>query len=116
MAKILIAEDEENLRELVTRMLNIFNHEVIATENGQEALNYLQSNQVDALITDEQMPKMRGYELIKTLRSNNYHLPIMLISGTADYKNAKEAGANMFLRKPFNISDFKSVLDELLKE
>ena len=116
MAKILVAEDEPGIREIIKRYITLFKHEPHLVTNGQEAFDYLQSNQVDALITDEQMPKMRGYELIKTLRSNNYHLPIMLISGTADYKNAKEAGANMFLRKPFNISDFKSVLDELLKE
>jgi CheY-like chemotaxis protein len=116
MAKILVAEDEPGIREIIKRYITLFKHEPHLVTNGQEAFDYLQSNQADALITDEQMPKMRGYELIKTLRANNYNLPIILMSGTANYKEAKEAGANMFIQKPISISDFKSALDELLKE
>ena len=78
---ILVLDDDEAIRVLHARMLGRAGHEVDTGDNGDAGWKALQAKQYDLLITDNDMPKMSGEELIQKIRSESMVLPIILASG-----------------------------------
>jgi len=107
MAKtILIVDDSESIREIVSFTLENEGYNVLVGEDGQDALKHLNDKPIDLILTDLHMPVMNGIEFIKTVRANkNYkNVPILFLtteSQTAKKMEAKEAGATGWIIKPF---------------
>lgn len=106
MATILLAEDEEPLRETLRRVLQLAGHEVAAVGNGAEALHALHGGLcADLLIADIRMPVMDGIELALAMARDRPHLPILLMTGYAE-QGARASGLEVLIRgvlaKPFS--------------
>lgn len=120
MAKVLVAEDLEELRRLIVSVLELEEHEVTSVENGLEAMEALKSVEVELLITDLIMPEMDGLKLIEWTREHYKDLRIIAISGGKAVipgvylKAARDAGANAVLPKPFGNKDLLETVKEVL--
>ncbi|MBT5874499.1 MAG: SpoIIE family protein phosphatase [Candidatus Latescibacteria bacterium] len=105
--RILIADDDQDIRMLLGRMLEGWDHEVLSVSNGQEALSALENDSISLVISDWMMPEMDGPELCRRIRAANLGRYVYIILLTArDAKNdlihGMEAGADDFVTKPFN--------------
>ena len=103
---ILIVDDSESIREVVSFTLESAGHQVMKAENGQDALKFLDGTRIDLMITDLHMPIMDGIELIKNVRANGSYQFIPILFLTTESQNekkmqAKEAGATGWIVKPF---------------
>ncbi len=118
--KILFVEDSPTMRRIIMNSLNrIGFSQVIDAENGVDALEKLEYEEVDLIITDWNMPEMDGEELVKTLRSTpKYkHTPILMITTRGmqdDVLNAIRIGVNGYIVKPFTPEILDKKLSELL--
>ena len=115
--RILVAEDSPTSRTLIKNVLESAGYEVVTKNDGQEAITYLMTNKVDALVSDIEMPRLNGFELTRKVRSDDKYrdLPIVLVtslSSREDMEKGIEAGANSYIIK----SQFdQSVLIETIK-
>lgn len=118
-ATILLAEDDPDIREMVRMMLKDAGYSVVVVENGQIALDRLDSGmEFDLLITDIMMPEMDGLELASVLSRQKMGLPILFYSGysTRDVPDSELQGAPVdFLKKPFGPQDMLDRVSRLLK-
>jgi CheY-like chemotaxis protein len=109
MARILLAEDEDSLRELVARALTQDGHEVVANCDGAAALDALlrDGGRYDLLLTDIRMPVMDGIALALAASRDYPALPILLMTGYADQRE-RAAGLELLIRdviaKPFTLA------------
>ncbi len=109
MARILLAEDEESLRDLVVRALTLDGHEVVANCDGAEALEALSRDRgrFDLLLTDIRMPVMDGIALALAAGRDYPALPILLMTGYADQRE-RAFGLELLIRdviaKPFTLT------------
>ncbi|NLK14786.1 MAG: response regulator [Bacteroidales bacterium] len=104
--KILIVDDSESIREVVSFTLENAGHEVVKAVDGQDALKYLDGQKYDLIITDLHMPNLNGIELIKKVRTIEEYkfIPILFLtteSQTAKKMEARDAGATGWIVKPF---------------
>lgn len=107
MKKIMTVDDSKTMREMLMFTLKNAGYEVVEAEDGQAAFNWLQTNKVDLVITDLNMPNMDGIQLIKNLRTNdNYKFtPILMLTTESDDSKkgeGKTAGATGWIVKPFD--------------
>lgn len=123
MKRILLIEDNNSFRRLVTRLLTRGGYEAVAMENGRAGLKALRkSGPFDLLITDIVMPEIEGIDLIGQVREHHPDIPIIAISGGGrnspdDYlKMAQKLGANATLAKPFANSELLSLVQKMLEE
>lgn len=103
MAKILIVDDEEVIRQTLQEILEYENYEVATAPEGQTALRLLMEDTYDVVISDIKMPKMNGIELLEKAKEQGIGAPFIMISGHADIDTAVDAtkkGAYDFLEKP----------------
>ena len=120
MAKILIAEDERQLLEVMSRTVNLMGHSVIKSRNGRVAWEILCDNpDIELLITDVSMPEMDGPELVTRIRQdrNLSDIPILIMSGVIrarDISNLLKVGATAFLPKPLSIKDLRDFINKNL--
>lgn len=110
--KALVAEDSSTSRLFIKALLEQYRFNVIAVENGQEALSMLESDpDIRLLITDHNMPLINGYDLVRMLRQNTRFQDLVIIGLSAEGDNALSArfikmGANDFIKKPFYHEEF----------
>jgi diguanylate cyclase (GGDEF)-like protein len=107
--KILVVDDEEQMRKLIASLLSTKGHQCVTANNGLEALDKIMEAKYDALITDIVMPEMDGIALTKELSKHYQNLPVMVMTGhTEDYsaETAIASGAREFISKPFSITEF----------
>ncbi len=121
MARILIAEDEESVRALVTRALSQDGHEVIATADGAEALEVLnrEAGRFDLLLTDIKMPVMDGIALALATARDYPALPILLMTGYADQRERAvglEALVRDVIAKPFTLAEIRFAVAAVLAQ
>ncbi|MFO7558212.1 MAG: response regulator [Desulfobacterales bacterium] len=115
---ILVVDDEEIIRRLIQRALQISGYLYSSASSGEEALKILENKKVDVVITDITMPGMTGIELVRMVRER-YDSDVIIMTGyTADfaYEEAIEEGANDFIQKPINIKEFMIRLKRVLRE
>lgn len=118
MFNILVVEDDKNLRKLITTCLKKNNYTPFEANDGEEALEMLDKQYIDLIITDVMMPKMDGFELIKELRMSEYKLPILLITAKDSIQDKKEGfllGADDYMVKPINIEELLLRVKVLLR-
>lgn len=106
MAKILIAEDEPDIRELVAFTLRFAGHEVTTVSNGEEAVQSAFQIIPDLILMDVRMPRMTGYDACRLMKANAtlQDIPVLFLSAKGqDFEIAAglEAGAEEYLLKPF---------------
>ena len=103
--KILVAEDDADIRGLLTYRLGRAGHEVVAASNGVEAWELYQEESPDMLVLDLMMPMMTGLEVVKLVRERGDQVPILLLTASVQEEHMSggfEAGVDDFMRKPFN--------------
>ena len=118
MFKILVVEDDKNLRKLIVTCLEKASYTVFETHNGEEALDLMDKEYVDLIVTDIMMPEMDGYELIKSLREANYNTPILIITAKEDIDDKRQGfnlGADDYMVKPINIDELILRVKSLLR-
>ncbi len=102
--RILLVEDERELSKAIKTMLVMSGYEVSQAFDGLEALELIDQNFYDGIISDIMMPKMDGITLLKTIRNNNNDTPVLLLTAKGQVEDKVEgldAGANDYLSKPF---------------
>ena len=106
MAKILIAEDERDIRDLIAFTLRFAGYEVAAAANGEEAVQLAPRENPDLILMDVRMPRMTGYEACRILKANPdlKDIPIVFLSAKgqeSEIQTGMEVGAEEYLLKPF---------------
>ena len=102
--RLLLAEDEKELSNALTVILKHNHYSVDPVYNGQDALEYLESENYDAAILDVMMPKMDGITVLKTIRSRGNKLPVLILTAKAEIDDrvlGLDSGADDYLTKPF---------------
>lgn len=118
--KVLFAEDSPTMRRIIVNSLkSIGFSDIIEAENGVDALNKLEGQVVDLIITDWNMPEMNGEELVKILRQNGQfkNTPILMITTRGmkdDVITAIKAGVNGYVVKPFTPDILKKKIENIL--
>lgn len=118
MFNILIVEDDKNLRKLIVTCLKKSGYNTYEAVNGNEALDILDKNYINLIVSDVMMPQMDGFELTKELRESQYNIPILLITAKSDIKDKKQGfllGADDYMVKPINIEELILRVQVLLK-
>ena len=118
MFKILIAEDDRELRQLFAHILTKSGYFTHSVSNGQEALDTLDKDYYDLLISDIMMPVLDGYELVRLLRSSGNQMPIMIITAKDAFDDMREgfnSGADDYMIKPININEMVLRVGVLLR-
>lgn len=117
--KVLIVDDEQQLRRLFMRSLGKAGYDVSEAKDGAEALALVQAQRFDLVISDVQMPDIDGMQLLQALRAFDPGLPVALVSGSFDDlapQRAKELGAFACLAKPVAFQDLHRVAALALAE
>jgi len=120
MPRILIVEDDENVRQFICRILKNEGYEVVETENGNVGIRMYREQPFDLVITDLFMPDKEGLEIITELKHNYPDAKIIAMSGggqvlASDYLIiAKSLGALTTISKPFTINDFLTTVKNAL--
>ncbi|MBN2548441.1 MAG: response regulator [Anaerolineales bacterium] len=107
MAKILIADDERDIRDLIAFTLGFAGHEVIPTANGEEAYQTALKVIPDLILLDVRMPRMTGYEACRELKKHDStkDIPVIFLSAKgqeSEVRTGIEAGADEYILKPFS--------------
>jgi DNA-binding response OmpR family regulator len=122
MAKILIIEDEKDIRQLVIYTLQYAGYQVVAGVNGEEAVALAKQERPDLILMDVRMPRMDGYQAAQLIKNDELtqHIPIVFLSAKgqeSEVEHGFEVGAEDYLIKPFNptelIDRIRSVVDEI---
>ncbi len=116
--RILVADDEQVIRDLIFQVLRMKGHEIILATNGKEAVAQAASDSFDAIFLDAVMPELDGFEAFKQIRSRDPHAVVVIMTGFAVEEGIREAmvlGAFDFLYKPFNIVELMMILEKMKK-
>ena len=116
--KILLAEDEPSLGQIIKESLETRNFEVLLCEDGEEAYSTFLSENPLLLVLDVMMPKMDGFTLAKKIRKENQNIPIIFLtakSQTEDVVEGFNLGGNDYLKKPFSMEELIVRINALLK-
>jgi CheY-like chemotaxis protein len=117
MAKVLVVEDDPDVRELVVMALEESGYEVLGAQHGREAIQMLlDPNGVGLLLLDMRMPVMDGWQFSAHLRSDpalraQQHLPVIVLTAAADAAQwAADVGAASYIAKPFDLATLRRVV------
>ena len=119
MPRILVAEDDDAVREFVSRALTLQGHQVTAVPDGGRALEALQADSYDLLLTDIVMPGLDGIALALKVAKSYPDLPVLLMTGYAAERQRAhnlEALISRVLLKPFTLSEVCATVAEVLEE
>lgn len=117
-AKILIVDDERDLVDAYVRLLERAGHRCISAFDAHEAIELIDSETPDLVLTDLSLPDSNGIEVVRHARAKAALLPIIVMSGnntSGINEAARAAGANLCLLKPVSIAELKRVIDDALK-
>lgn len=116
--RILLAEDEENIRDIVKLNLELENYEVVETDNGKDAINLFREQFFDLIILDVMMPEMNGFEVCEQIRLSNTEVPVIFLTAkdtSQDRVAGLKKGADDYLTKPFTLEELLLRIQNLLK-
>ncbi len=116
--RILLVEDEDNLRDTIKLNLELEGYHIIAVNNGLDALQYARSERFNLVILDIMLPKMNGLEVCQRLQIENKDIPVLFLSAknaTEDRIAGLKMGAQDYLTKPFNLEELLLRVGILIK-
>ncbi|MDX2078782.1 MAG: response regulator [bacterium] len=121
MAKILIAEDERDIRELITFTLTFAGHEITQAANGAEAVELAQTVLPDLIMLDVRMPRMTGYEACRAIKQIDTikDIPVVFLSAKGqddEVSDGLDSGAIDYIMKPFSPTELADKIGKLLKK
>lgn len=114
--RILIADDEEIVRNLLAEALRSYDYEIDLVENGVEAIGHIDRRSYDLIITDYMMSKMDGLELTRRIRSKYPSTPILVVTGNGPIHDLLKSGATACIMKPFNILELQNMVKIILNK
>ncbi|MGZ6292573.1 MAG: sigma-54-dependent transcriptional regulator [Syntrophales bacterium] len=117
--RVLVVDDEEAIRELLTDYLNKFGYEVVCAANGREAMQKYVKGHFDIVLSDFVMSPMNGLELLAEIRKIDPDAIFIMITGYPSIDSAMEAmkkGAKDYITKPFNIDEIRLKMERVLLE
>lgn len=120
MAKILVAEDERDIRDLLAFTLQFAGHQVVVVSNGEEAWQAAPQVMPDLILMDVRMPRMTGFEACERIKADPQlrHIPVVFLSAKgqeAEIQAGLRAGAAEYLLKPFAPDELSRKVGELLE-
>lgn len=119
MANILIVDDEQSYRQLLSLVFQEEGHELRTAMNGRQALEEVQREPADVIVSDVKMPDMDGIELLRALRDTLPDIGVILMTAFASVDTAREAfklGADDFIQKPFDVEELKLIVRKTLEK
>ncbi|MDQ1524815.1 MAG: two-component system, NtrC family, response regulator PilR [Pyrinomonadaceae bacterium] len=118
MANILIVDDEQGMRQLLSLVFGRAGHQVRAAENGRRAVEMLREAAADLIVSDVRMPDMGGIELLRAARELSPDVAVVMMTAFATVETAREAfklGADDFIQKPFDVDELKLIVEKALE-
>jgi CheY-like chemotaxis protein len=112
--RILLVDDQKSVRETISLVLRLDDHTVIEAEDGLAALGLFMRDHFDLVITDFEMPIMKGNELAARIKQHSPAQPILMITAYAERLADSDNPVDGILDKPFHLQDLRQVLAELL--
>ena len=115
--RILVVDDEEALRTVLSSELEGEGYQVASAGDGQEAINVLTSKEFDLILLDIKMPNVDGFEVLKFVKERHPKTKVIMLTGFADLKNAiesKKLGAEDFVSKPYDLVDLLTTVERVL--
>jgi len=116
-ARILVIDDDENIRDVMIDMLEYMKHTVSQAASGEEGIEVFKKNEFDLVITDLGMPGISGWEVTKICKSLKPQIPVVMISGWGnqlDDELVRQSGLDAIMAKPFEINKIKIMIQEVL--
>lgn len=116
MMRILIAEDEDQLRRVVKMAMEHVGYQVDAVQNGKEAVEHAANNAYDVIILDIMMPEMDGLEALRRIRASGDHTYVIMLTAMSevdDRVTGLDAGADDYITKPFSLKELLARLRSL---
>ena len=118
MFRILVVEDDAELRGLFRRVLEKNGYEALEAADGQQALDVLDENYIDLIISDIMMPVMDGYELVRSLREADISIPVLMITAKDAFDDMRRgflSGTDDYMVKPVNVNEMVLRVGALLR-
>ena len=118
MSRILVADDESLMREFLTETLISQNYEVVSAENGEQAIEFINNDTCDLILTDYKMPKYTGIDVLKKAREKMPDCKVIIMTAYGTVENAVEAmklGAFDYIVKPFSLDEILILVKRVLK-
>lgn len=118
MFNILVVEDDKSLRRLISATLKQNGYNILIAEDGEEAINVMDKEHIDLIISDIMMPNLNGYDFIKTLRNASYTMPILIVTAKEMFEDKKkgfDVGADDYMVKPIDINELILRIKALLR-
>lgn len=117
MFRILVVEDNKNLRTLMSARLKQAGYQAFQAEDGEKALEVLDSEQIDLIISDIMMPGIDGYQLTEMLRRAKYDMPILMVTAKESFEDKEKGfrvGTDDYMVKPINMNEMILRVEALL--
>jgi len=117
--QILIVDDSKDLTHVIADFLSMYGYQVHTALNGYDALQCMDSQPIQIVVSDIHMPRMDGFTLMGEIKARYPKVPIVLITGFSvgeAQKMAFERGANAFVAKPFKLKELKNVIESVSQE
>lgn len=116
MARVLIVEDQPDIRNMLRLRLELYDHQVEEAENGRQGVDMAMAHPYDMILMDMHMPVMDGHAAVRELRRRHYPGPVVAVTASAmvrDAHQALEEGCDAFIMKPIG-EDFEERIQSLL--
>ncbi len=118
-SKILVVDDEDALRTVLSIGLTSEGYNVSTASDGDEAISGLQKETFDLVVLDIKMPRMNGFEVLKFVKEKHPETKVVMLTGISDLEDAiesKKLGANDFVNKPYDLVDLVTTIEQVLSE
>jgi len=113
--RILVVDDDPDIRQVLLDRMSSFGYVVETTNNGREALDALRRSGFDGMLLDMRMPEIDGFEVLRRTRKSHPDLPVVVVTALSVQQQAAQAvaeGARAYLLKPFDASQLKQVVEQ----
>ncbi len=114
---VLVIDDEDEVREMIRRILRFSSYSVIEARDGFEGMKMALEQKPDLITLDIMMPGKDGFKLCEELKKNQAtrHIPVVVLTVAGSRRKAMNVGADYYLNKLFSIDEFTKVIDHLVK-
>ena len=115
--KVLIVDDLEEIREILSSFLEDEGYVIYTAENGREALELIKEKEINLVLTDVRMPEMNGYDLTRTIKKMYPKIGIIIMTAyTSIYTEGdiRKIGADDFISKPFNLTNVSEKVERVI--